>query len=275
MKRPSPPIRRLAAAVILATSSLFPASGGCAGGASGDAAAGPATRPTTGPAGGVAVVELFTSEGCSSCPPADAVLARLAADARDRGLAVYPLAFHVDYWDRLGWRDPYSSKANTDRQYAYAAALGAAGQVYTPQMVVNGTAAFTGSNGREADRQVAAALGRPPPAAAVAMKAEATDAGAVRVGYDVSGAPAGAVLNVAVVERGLETKVPRGENAGRTLRHENVVRAFEVIPLDKAAGSVEVKVPAGVNLKNAAVVGFVQDAKRMTVSGAAAVDLVH
>src|SRR6476620_3102500 len=110
---------------------------------------------------GFAVVELFTSEGCSSCPPADAVLARLAADTRDRGLAVYPLAFHVDYWDRLGWRDPHSAKAYTDRQYAYAAALGAAGQVYTPQMVVNGTAAFAGSNAREADRQVAAALVRP------------------------------------------------------------------------------------------------------------------
>src|SRR5271154_2289788 len=86
------------------------------------------------------VLELFTSQGCSSCPPADALLKKLSAENSQ----LLPLSFHVDYWNYLGWKDPYSSPANTDRQRGYASALD--GQVYTPELVVNGAVGVVGSD---------------------------------------------------------------------------------------------------------------------------------
>src|SRR5207344_36570 len=94
------------------------------------------SAPTAPPDHGIALVELFTSEGCSSCPRADALLERLAADAATSGRPVYCLSFHVDYWDHLGWKDRFSSAAFTERQGEYAKRLGAT-SLYTPQMVVN------------------------------------------------------------------------------------------------------------------------------------------
>ncbi|MCA9557144.1 MAG: DUF1223 domain-containing protein, partial [Myxococcales bacterium] len=129
----------------------------------------PPTGDATAP--GFAVVELFTSEGCSSCPPADANLARLLKAAGDR--PVLGLSWHVDYWDRLGWKDPFSSDAATARQNAYAKAWGTR-RLYTPQMVVNGRDEFVGSSEAQADAAVAAALKGP---ATVALSARAKAAG--------------------------------------------------------------------------------------------------
>src|SRR5258706_10393726 len=99
----------------------------------------PTTQPT-----GIAVIELFTSEGCSSCPPADALLAEILRDARGKNLAIYPLAFHVDYWDHLGWRDPYSDPAYSARQRGYSRTFHR-DSIYTPQMIINGVSEFVGS----------------------------------------------------------------------------------------------------------------------------------
>jgi hypothetical protein len=96
-----------------------------------------------------AVVELFTSEGCSSCPPADRLLARIADEAAHSGQPVYALAFHVGYWDRLEWSDRFADPAFSRRQERYAAALGMPA-VYTPEMIVNGRASFVGSDERRA-----------------------------------------------------------------------------------------------------------------------------
>ena len=109
---------------------------------------------------GVAVVELFTSQGCSSCPPADALLTELEERAEKDGVVLLPMSLHVDYWDRLGWADPYASPANTARQGAYAEALGDP-QLYTPQAVVNGRAAAVGSRRADVEKLVAAALKTP------------------------------------------------------------------------------------------------------------------
>src|SRR5262249_22204116 len=109
---------------------------------------------------GVAVVELFTSEGCSSCPPADDLLIEIARDARQAKRAVYPLAFHVDYWDDLGWKDPYGSGVYSKRQGDYVAAFGGEGP-YTPEMVVNGRVGFVGSRREQARREIARALEQP------------------------------------------------------------------------------------------------------------------
>jgi len=191
---------------------------------------------------GFAVVELFTSEGCSSCPPAD----RLLLELSQRGGSVYALEFHVDYWNSLGWRDPYSAAAYSDRQRAYAGG----GQVYTPQMIVNGTNAFVGSDRERAEAAITAGLSTRPRVALTAQLA------ADRLTYRAPGAPKGANLCVAIVDAHRSTRVPRGENAGKTLEHARVVRAFTSAPLAGVEGSIALpgKVPAG-----GAVVVFVQD----------------
>jgi hypothetical protein len=201
---------------------------------------------------GVAVVELFTSEGCSSCPPADAVLADLAR----RRPPVYALAFHVDYWDTLGWPDRFASSENTARQREYARSFGASG-MYTPQMIVDGTDAFNGSDRSRADTSIALALARSAPVR-LSVHARAVDADAVAVDYDVQGASAGSVLDLAVVERAASTDVRAGENAGRTLHHANVVRAFVVVPLVTPTGTATLHVTTGLKRDGAEVIAYVQ-----------------
>jgi hypothetical protein len=227
----------------------------------------------TGTAPAVAVVELFTSEGCSSCPPADVLLAEIIQEARKQNRPVFGLAFHVDYWNRLGWTDPFSDAAFSRRQHEYAKAF-KSDQVYTPQMIVNGSAELVGSDRARARAGIDAALKRPAKASVKLHPEKAADRDVLPFAYEVTGAPRGAVLNVALVERGLVTKVNRGENAGRTLRHENVVRRFQTRSLDNSAkGTVEFKPPADLVRQNASVIAYVQEANLRTVLGAAAVDL--
>ena len=214
-----------------------------------------------------AVIELFTSEGCSSCPPADDLLAEIAAEARQKGQRIFPLAFHVDYWNDLGWPDPFSDRTYSPRQHEYAQVFDPS-RVYTPQMVVNGADAFVGSDRDRAHRSIRAALSRPSPVA-LALKAVPVGSDTLAVSYAVSGAPTDAVLNVALVERGLVTRVLRGENAGRTLRHENVVRVFRTVSLDSATGTLRLPIPPAVVRQNSSLVGYVQTPENMAVLGAA------
>lgn len=207
----------------------------------------------SGASDGVAVVELFTSEGCSSCPPADDVLASLTESSDRR---IYPLAFHVDYWDDLGWPDRFASHANAARQQAYSRALGVRG-VYTPQMVVGGTEEFIGSDRGRLDAALERAL-NVPAKLRLTIRSRSMGPDSAAVDYAVSEAPVGAVLNVAVVEHRATTEVRGGENAGRTLRHANVVRGFVSQPLVAKAGSVVVHFPASLSRDRAELTGFVQ-----------------
>jgi hypothetical protein len=226
-----------------------------------------ADEPAGGAAGGVAVVELFTSEGCSSCPPADEVLGDLA---RRSDRPIYALGFHVDYWDSLGWPDRAASPDNTARQRAYAHSFGA-GSLYTPQMIVDGTEQFTGSDRARAEAAVGRAVARPA-RVHLSVHPQRTRPDSVTVEYEAQGATAGAALNVAVVERDVSTSVRAGENAGRTLRHANVVRAFVTAPAS-SAGSVVVQLPARLPRDGAEVIAFVQgssgDGGGMPILGAA------
>jgi hypothetical protein len=219
--------------------------------------------------GGVAVVELFTSEGCSSCPPADALLARLAGRP-----GVFALSFHVDYWDELGWPDRFASPENTARQRAYARALGARG-LYTPQLVVEGSDAFVGSDAERAEESVTRALGAAAPARLV-LRVRSSPTEAV-VNYETQGAPAGAVLDVAIVERSVTTDVRAGENAGRSLHHANVVRSFATSPLGAPSGTVTLRLPRTLRREDADVIGYVQrpagDGTGIPVLGAASARL--
>jgi hypothetical protein len=171
--------------------------------------------------GKLVVVELFTSQGCSSCPPADAMLVELARRAN-----VLPLGFHVDYWDRLGWRDPFSSPAATARQQSYARALGLP-DVYTPQVIINGRHEAVGSD-RETIDTVMAASTRMPVQATLAVEGNALS---IKVG---TGQGQGRLWLV-TFDRQHETSVRRGENAGRTIVNVNVVRSLA--PVGSWSGS--------------------------------------
>jgi hypothetical protein len=228
--------------------------------------------------GGPAVVlELFTSQGCSSCPPADRLLSRLGRDERLRGRVV-TLAFHVDYFNSLGWTDRFSSADWTARQDAYARALKRDG-VYTPQLVVNGRAELNGSDEAGVVREVNTAWANAP--SGRVTLAVAPD-GERRLAVDVSAETPEAVdagkLDVVVVvyENGVSTPVKRGENSGRTLEEDFVVRrlarAFSFKP---EAGAKQQKrvtidldrswVPA-----NLGVAAILQDPDTMRIYGATA-----
>ncbi|PWR11208.1 DUF1223 domain-containing protein [Micromonospora acroterricola] len=237
----------------------------------------PPQAPDVAPAdGGFAVVEMFTSQGCSSCPPAEEVLTEIDRDARANGQPVFALGFHVDYWDDLGWRDPFADAAYTARQQAYARAFGS-GHLYTPQMVVNGTVEFVGSDRRRAATTIGAALtSAATTPLALSVQDGAPDTGDERtvvMDYQTERLPERAVLNVAIVERGLESQVARGENAGRTLRQDNVVRAFTSLGLEADRGRVTLQAPPDLDRRQATVVGYVQKDGDKAIVAATAVDL--
>ncbi|MEV4123071.1 DUF1223 domain-containing protein [Micromonospora sp. NPDC049645] len=227
------------------------------------------TNPSTD--GGYAVVEMFTSQGCNSCPPAEELLSEIERDARERGQNVFALGFHVDYWDDLGWPDQFADAAYTARQEAYARAFGTGG-LYTPQMVVNGTVEFVGSDRRRAAGAIMSAMAaRATTPLALSVANLGTDR--VTLDYRTERAPERAVLNVAIVERGLDSEIARGENAGRTLRQDNVVRAFRSVELRAEPGQVELATPADLDPRSASVVGYVQESGNRAVLGATAVEL--
>ncbi|MCG5436749.1 DUF1223 domain-containing protein [Micromonospora foliorum] len=227
------------------------------------------TNPSTD--GGFAVVEMFTSQGCNSCPPAEELLSEIERDARERGQNVFALGFHVDYWDDLGWPDQFADAAYTARQEAYARAFGTRG-LYTPQMVVNGTVEFVGSDRRRAAAAIMSAMA---PTATTPLALSIANLGndRVMVDYRTEQPPERAVLHVAVVERALTSEIARGENAGRTLRQDNVVRAFRSVGLDAERGQVELATPPGVDPQSASVVGYVQENGDRAIVGATAVEL--
>jgi hypothetical protein len=208
------------------------------------------------------IVELFTSQGCSSCPPADAFLTTL-----EKQKNVIPLAFHVDYWDRLGWRDPFSSREATARQMAYVRTMGL-NSAYTPQMVVGGTRQFVGSD-RHAAREALAAASAAVPAGEVRVTVtRSPNALHVILHAELRGTREHDLM-LAVVEDGLSTAVQRGENRGATLANDAVVRKLlRVAALRGGATDKEVDVPIDPAWKQISAVAFLQDAETMAIDGA-------
>lgn len=218
-----------------------------------------------------AVVELFTSEGCSSCPPADTFLRDITSLAREQNLRIFTLGFHVDYWDYLGWRDPYASRAFSNRQRRYAQALREQ-TVYTPQMIVNGMDAFGGYRRDRGQRAIDRALATPSPATLI-LTGVRRDRDKLKVGYQASGYGSDNVLNMALVERGLKVDVARGENAGRLLQHDNTVRRFASVRMTSESGEISIDIPGKIDLTRASIVGYIQDSGTMRVLGANVFDL--
>jgi len=200
------------------------------------------------------LVELFTSEGCSSCPPADRHLQRLDP-------YVIVLSEHVDYWDRLGWKDRFSSPEYTQRQEIYAKEFGLDGP-YTPQMVVDGAAQFTGGDARRAAVEIDKAASR---AKATIVLGRADNG--VRV--DIEDVPHEADIWLAMADDSDVTRAAAGENKGRTLVHVGVVRSLKKIGWVKRGGEFSRKVDLPIGSNGKRVVVFLQEAGQARVWGVA------
>jgi hypothetical protein len=234
----------------------------------------PPTLKAPGAASTPVLVELFTSEGCSSCPPADELLSRLGKTQPVHGADIIALEEHVDYWDRLGWKDPFSSEAATARQNEYDLAF-AGGEAYTPQMIVDGRAKFVGSSDTDALRAIRNASQAPKPA--VQLSWEKDDVLTIRIDpLNNTAERDGQQLILVVAENMLHSDVKHGENAGRALEHNGVVR--QLLPVGKidaaAAGfssSVAVHSAREWNRANLRAVVFVQERRSRHILAAAAI----
>jgi hypothetical protein len=245
------------------------------------------SAPSLEPAGGVrsaVIVELFTSEGCSSCPPADAMLLQLQKSQPVAGAEVIALSEHVDYWNYIGWSDPFSSAAFSARQETYAQAFRQE-RIYTPQMIVDGQTEFTGNSLNKAREAIAKAAGSPKADVRITIPKTKTenDSQAISLVVSVKNLPPvnrGDVAEVilALTEDNLSSNVSRGENSGRKLAHTAVVREMRALGgVDPATKSFDsettVAVASGWKRDDLRVVVFAQERAHRRVLGAASVRL--
>jgi hypothetical protein len=224
------------------------------------------------------LVELFTSEGCSSCPPADVLLQKLEAQQPVAGAEIIALEEHVDYWNHDGWVDPYSSPEWTQRQQTYVSLMKK--DAYTPELVIDGQSQFVGNNPRQAALEIEKAAGGVK--AEVAITAAQSDS-KVSQRFNVSvgklgSNSAGDVAEVwlAVSEDGLRSSVNRGENAGHVLQHVATLRSLRKIGVANGngtpvsfTGDPEVKFNSQWDLAHLHVIVFVQKKKSREILGAA------
>jgi hypothetical protein len=206
----------------------------------------------------VVLVELFTSEGCSSCPPADRALKFLADQQPVPNAEIIPLAFHVDYWNNLGWNDKFSSPTYSRRQELYVTRFGL-GSSYTPEMVVDGRAEFVGNDTSKAVKKISEAANEQKGKVALSLNGDA-------LSVSITALPEHHPVTVflAVAESNIISAVKGGENDGLTINHSSVVRSLSTLGLiDKDANSFETKgaIPtvAGLKRENCQLVVFVQD----------------
>ena len=205
---------------------------------------------------GFAVIELFTSEGCSSCPPADKLVEKIQQESNNQ--PVYILAFHVDYWNRLGWKDVFSSAAYSKRQNQYADWLKTQ-SVYTPQIVVNGRKEFIGSEEGTLRNAIKSSLQKPSPLV-LTLNDVKFDKDKVGLNYNIEGTTNNASLVLALVQKSATTNVKAGENGGRTLSHVQIVRNLQTLDLGgKNNGSATIAIPSTLNNQSLEVVAFLQN----------------
>jgi hypothetical protein len=208
------------------------------------------------------VVELFTSQGCSSCPPADELIRTIARDPSLRG-KVIPLAFHVDYWDRLGWRDPFSSAEWSRRQFFYVRALNA-NSAYTPQAVVNGGRQFVGSHADALRTAIDEASHRAPIGS---VRLEATRSGNVVTATIHATAPQGTEVVVALFQNDVTTRIGAGENDGRTTTEDAIVR--RIVRVGSGSVNKAITLPVQPSWTNVGVAAFLQNVDTLAIENAA------
>jgi len=203
---------------------------------------------------GFALIELFTSEGCSSCPAADEVLEEIQKKYSDKNVLI--AGYHVDYWDKLGWKDIFSDAAFTQRQEYYSNIF-RLNSIYTPQVVVNGKKEFIGSNKSKLISSIEEQLNERP-AVSIKLNVVQNTEGKIGVHYSAEGADAKKEQAILVLIQKMATnEIRKGENKGRTLHHINIVRNIFYLPLKEETTSFTL--PAGLQKEDIFVAGFIQD----------------
>lgn len=221
------------------------------------------------------LIELFTSEGCSSCPPADAYVAQLVRTQPLKGVRIVALSEHVDYWNSLGWTDPFSSPEFSQRQRRYARQLGSG--VYTPQVVIDGSVDQVGNQRDEVLTSIYRAAKQPK--VTLDVSARWTESGKLDIQVGLSDAPDGLdgpfILWTAIAEDGLVVDVPRGENGGRVLKHDGVARRLgdhgKIRP--GQARAIELEVHAKWDRQALRLVAFLEKPADGRIVGLAGVEL--
>lgn len=233
-----------------------------------------ASAPTR--AEGVAVLELYTSEGCSSCPPADklvgAVNAQAVAAKDDKTIC---LAWHVDYWDGIGWPDPWSNAASSERQRVACQALQSE-SVYTPQTIVNGATGFVGSDQEKTRTAIAAAKAATPDYTVTVSATRSADGASVIVDWkaklnDAAATPKtkAPAVDIVLTEDGLLSNVTRGENAGKVLQHDAVVRSLTTVQLNaQGSGRNTISLPQNFKASHGNAIAIVRGPDGVKVLGA-------
>src|SRR5271163_619456 len=218
------------------------------------------------------LVELFTSEGCSSCPPADRLLMELDRKQPVPGANIIVLSEHVDYWNSLGWRDPYSSHQWSERQDDYGRRFGL-DSVYTPQMVIDGARQVVGSDSRAVRAAIERSAGSPP--LPIDISNVMRTGGTLQVEF-TAGASGGAAVYAVLADDSDRSSVERGENAGRTLEHVAVARSLTRVaelgqtPIDK---KIEIKISPETAKEHLRLILFAQDGKTGRIVAVAAREL--
>lgn len=211
----------------------------------------------------VVVLELFTSEGCSSCPPADNLLPQLAKINK----AIIPLSFHVDYWNRLGWKDPFSSAEYSDRQREYADHFNNNG-VYTPQLIVNGEYEMVGSDKRKAEAAIKKAL-KENNSIDLSVDKISRDGSKLNIISHAIGELSKQTLEIALVQKNAIMEIKAGENRGAKLFHTNVVRHFKSQEL-KENNETSLTIPTGLTDSNWQILLITRNKSDMKITGAIA-----
>jgi hypothetical protein len=211
------------------------------------------------------VIELFTSEGCSSCPPADELVSKIQKEYKDQ--PVYILAYHVDYWNRLGWRDVFSNAAYSARQYEYAKYLKTP-QVYTPQIVVNGKKEFVGSEEGTLRNAIKGSL-KQDASAQITLTGLKTNDGKATLHYQTEGNGNNSMLLLALVQKAAVIPVKAGENRGRNLAHVQIIRELQTVMLTNGRGGVEsITLPKEFNPQAWEVIALIQNTNTGEIVGA-------
>lgn len=208
-------------------------------------------------ANGFVVIELFTSEGCSSCPPADQLIAEIQKETQNQ--SVYILTFHVDYWNSLGWKDVFSQAEFSKRQRTYANWLKST-SVYTPQLVINGKEEFVGSNERSLRKSISSNLSKSRTEQILINNLISTK-NTLHLDFQSTDAESASSLVLALVQKAAKTNVKNGENGGRILYHVQVVRQLKNISLiNNKQGSASINIPSNVDLSQLELIAFLQKA---------------
>jgi len=219
------------------------------------------SRHASAPPEGFAVVELFTSEGCSSCPPADEAVGRLTGGSKN----VFVLSYHVDYWNYLGWKDVFSDAAYSSRQQKYGDLFHLT-SIYTPQIVVNGKVQFVGSDETSLKENIDKDL-KEIPKTKLQINVRSQSKNQLSISWTTTAQP-GLQINLALVQNFTKDFIQRGENKGQTLNHYFTVRDFQSVPSGRSSNTAFLTVPAGLQSSDCTVIVFLQNPKTGKIEAA-------